>query len=154
MLLIIPVVKRNIVLKVCLLVRNVIYLYCLTNYLQLFRNVTYLVIKFLICEINNFYLQRPLTRYLPIRSETLNLRNHIESAGHQIELCPHVSVDSTSCRGYLQKMGSKFHHWNKRWFVFDRTKRLFSYYSDRSEKKHRGGAYFQVITLVFCNGTL
>jgi len=88
--------------------------------------------------------QRPLTRYLPIRSESLNLRQHIESAGHQIELCPHVSLDSTSCRGYLHKMGSKFHHWNKRWFVFDRVRRTLTYYSDRGEKKPRGGAYFQV----------
>jgi hypothetical protein len=88
--------------------------------------------------------QRPLTRYLPIRSESLNLRQHIESAGHQIELCPHVSLDSTSCRGYLHKMGSKFHNWNKRWFVFDRIRRTLTYYSDRGEKKPRGGAYFQV----------
>ena len=88
--------------------------------------------------------QRPLTRYLPIRSESLNLRQHIESAGHQIELCVHVSLDSTSCRGYLHKMGSKFHHWNRRWFVFDRVRRTLTYYSDRGEKKPRGGVYFQV----------
>lgn len=93
--------------------------------------------------------QRPLTRYLPIRSESLNLRQHIESAGHQIELCPHVSLDSTSCRGYLHKMGSKFHHWNKRWFVFDRVRRTLTYYSDRGEKKPRGGAYFQSIEEVY-----
>lgn len=43
--------------------------------------------------------QRPLTRYLPIFSPDLNLRHHIESAGHQITLCPHVFVDSFSCRG-------------------------------------------------------
>ncbi|GBP01101.1 Pleckstrin homology-like domain family B member 2 [Eumeta japonica] len=34
--------------------------------------------------------QRPLTRYLPIFSPDLDLRQHIESAGHQIALCPHV----------------------------------------------------------------
>lgn len=43
--------------------------------------------------------QRPLTRYLPIFSPDLDLRLHIESAGHQIALCPHVFVDATSCRG-------------------------------------------------------
>lgn len=43
--------------------------------------------------------QRPLTRYLPIFSPDLDLRQHIESAGHQIALCPHVFVDSNSCRG-------------------------------------------------------
>ncbi|XP_063229378.1 pleckstrin homology-like domain family B member 1 [Bacillus rossius redtenbacheri] len=93
--------------------------------------------------------QRPLTRYLPIRSESLNLRAHIETAGHQVELCPHVIIDSTSCRGYLHKMGSKFHHWNKRWFVFDRSKRTLVYYGDRTEKKVRGGTYFQAIEEVY-----
>lgn len=43
--------------------------------------------------------QRPLTRYLPIMSADLDLRLHIESAGHQVNLCPHVIVDSFSCRG-------------------------------------------------------
>lgn len=43
--------------------------------------------------------QRPLTRYLPIFSPDLNLRHHIETAGHQIDLCPHVFVDAHSCRG-------------------------------------------------------
>lgn len=42
--------------------------------------------------------QRPLTRYLPIFTE-LNLREHIESAGHQIGLCPHVILDRTTCKG-------------------------------------------------------
>lgn len=43
--------------------------------------------------------QRPLTRYLPIMSVDLDLRHHIESAGHQVALCPHVFLDATSCRG-------------------------------------------------------
>ncbi|XP_024086002.1 uncharacterized protein LOC106666797 isoform X2 [Cimex lectularius] len=95
-------------------------------------------------------LQRPLTRYLPIRSDTLDLKRHIESAGHQVDLCPHLTIDSTSCRGYLNKMSTKFNsRWNKRWFVFDRVNRTFSYYSDKSEKKVRGGAYFQAIEEVY-----
>ncbi|XP_065347891.1 pleckstrin homology-like domain family B member 1 isoform X3 [Cloeon dipterum] len=93
--------------------------------------------------------QRPLTRYLPIRSEALDLKAHIESAGHQVELCNHVVLDNISCRGYLHKMGSKFRTWQRRWFVFDRTKRCFTYYSDRNEKKARGGAYFQAIEEVY-----
>lgn len=43
--------------------------------------------------------QRPLTRYLPILSADLDLRLHIESAGHQVISCPHVIIDSFSCRG-------------------------------------------------------
>jgi len=90
------------------------------------------------------FQQRPLTRYLPIRSGALDLRQHIETAGHQLDRCPHVQVDRTSCRGVLHKMASKFHTWQKRWFVFDRARRTLMYYSDRAERKARGGAYFQV----------
>ncbi|BES88442.1 Hypothetical protein domain [Nesidiocoris tenuis] len=95
-------------------------------------------------------IQRPLTRYMPIRGETLDLRAHIETAGHQVDLCPHVTIDSTSCRGFLQKRGSRFHtRWNKRWFVFDRTTHTLTYYMDKSEAKQRGGAYFQAIEEVY-----
>lgn len=94
--------------------------------------------------------QRPLTRYLPVRSEQhFDLKQHIESAGHQIELCPFIIVTATACRGYLHKLGSKFRTWQKRWFVFDRSKRALMYYSDKSESKPRGGVYFQAIEEVY-----
>ncbi|XP_045781244.1 uncharacterized protein LOC123878179 isoform X2 [Maniola jurtina] len=93
--------------------------------------------------------QRPLTRYLPVDRDDFDLRRHVESAGHQIELCPHVALSSASCRGYLHKLGAKFHTWSKRWFVFDRETKTFVYYWDKSEKKPRGGAYFQVIEEVY-----
>ena len=89
--------------------------------------------------------QRPLTRYLPILSQELNLRQHIETAGHQLQLCPYVFINETSCRGYLNKMGAKFGGWSKRWFVFDRERSVMLYFSDKSEKKPRGGAYFASI---------
>ena len=38
-----------------------------------------------------------------------------------------------SCRGYLQKMGTRVKTWSKRWFVFDRNKRTLVYYADKSE---------------------
>ncbi|XP_064098310.1 pleckstrin homology-like domain family B member 1 isoform X3 [Macrobrachium nipponense] len=98
----------------------------------------------------NYIKQRPLTRYLPVRSEQyFDLKQHIESAGHQIELCPFILVSSTACRGYLNKLGSKFRTWQKRWFVFDRSKRALMYYSDKSETKPRGGVYFQAIEEVY-----
>ncbi|KAJ8919696.1 hypothetical protein NQ315_006224, partial [Exocentrus adspersus] len=93
--------------------------------------------------------QRPLTRYLPIRGSDLDLRQHIESAGHQVVLCPHVIINSNACRGFLHKKGSKLNGWSRRWFVFDRNKHTFTYYSDKSEKKPRGGAYFQAIEEVY-----
>jgi hypothetical protein len=46
-------------------------------------------------------------------------------------------------------MGQKFKTWNKRWFVFDRLKRTFSYYSDKHEQKLRGCIYFQSINEVY-----
>lgn len=88
--------------------------------------------------------QRPLTRYLPVRGDGFDLRQHIETAGHQVELCPHVMLTSTSARGYLHKMGTRFRTWNKRWFVFDRTQRTFLYFTDKTETRKRSGAYFQV----------
>ncbi|XP_023312579.1 pleckstrin homology-like domain family B member 1, partial [Anoplophora glabripennis] len=93
--------------------------------------------------------QRPLTRYLPIRGSDLDLRQHIESAGHQVVLCPHVLINSSTCRGFLHKKGSKLNGWSRRWFVFDRNKHTLTYYSDKSEKKPRGGAYFQAIEEVY-----
>lgn len=89
--------------------------------------------------------QRPLTRYLPILSQELNLRQHIETAGHQLQLCPYIFINETNCRGYLNKMGAKFGGWSKRWFVFDRERSVMLYFSDKSEKKPRGGAYFASI---------
>lgn len=93
--------------------------------------------------------QRPLTRYLPIKSESLNLKAHIESAGHQVDLCQHVKLDSASCRGYLSKIGSRFKTLARRWFVFDRATRTLTYYSDSAEKKRRGGVHFQEIEEVY-----
>jgi hypothetical protein len=37
--------------------------------------------------------KRPLTRYLPNFSLDFNLKSHIETAGHQLQLCPHVTID-------------------------------------------------------------
>ncbi|XP_013101241.1 pleckstrin homology-like domain family B member 1 [Stomoxys calcitrans] len=93
--------------------------------------------------------QRPLTRYLPIFAHDLDLRRHIESAGHQISMCPHVFIDAYTCRGYLHKLGSTFHTWSKRWFVLDRQRKALIYYSDKSERKPRGGAYFSSIDEVY-----
>lgn len=64
---------------------------------------------------------------------------------------------ASSCRGWLNKVGSKpiFSNLrdNKRWFVFDRQKQMFVYYSNKTEKKIRGGAYFQAINDVYFDHT-
>jgi len=91
---------------------------------------------------------RPLTRYLPQRGE-FDLRAFIEGAGHNLDGCEHVTIDRSSCRGFLIKMGSRIKTWNRRWFVYDRSKRSLLYFSDKSESKPRGGIYFQAIEDVY-----
>ncbi|XP_053530726.1 pleckstrin homology-like domain family B member 2 isoform X7 [Ictalurus punctatus] len=92
---------------------------------------------------------RPLTRYLPVRKDDFDLRGHIESAGHNIETCYHISITEKTCRGFLIKMGGKIKTWKKRWFVFDRNRRTLSYYADKHEAKLKGVIYFQAIEEVY-----
>ncbi|XP_041030387.1 pleckstrin homology-like domain family B member 1 isoform X4 [Carcharodon carcharias] len=97
----------------------------------------------------HFSQARPLTRYLPIRKEDFDLRSHIESSGHNLEICYQVSISEKMCKGYLTKMGGKIKSWRKRWFVFDRIKRTLSYYVDKHESKLKGVIYFQAIEEVY-----
>lgn len=99
---------------------------------------------------------RPLTRYLPVRDNNFDLKQHVETSGHQIlnqidpgTKQPLLQINGHSCRGYLLKMGQKFKTWNKRWFVFDRQKRTLCYYMDKHETKLRGSIYFQSINEVY-----
>ncbi|XP_026067389.1 pleckstrin homology-like domain family B member 1 isoform X6 [Carassius auratus] len=92
---------------------------------------------------------RPMTRYLPIRKEEFDLRSHVESSGHCVDTCAYVIVQEKMCKGHLVKMGGKIKSWKKRWFVFDRLKRTFSYYVDKHETKLKGVIYFQAIEEVY-----
>ncbi len=93
---------------------------------------------------------RPLTRYLPIRDCNFDLRQHVENSGHQLDAqVKNIQLTKQTCRGYLLKMGQRFKTWNKRWFVFDRSKRTLSFFIDRSESKLRGTIYFQSINEVY-----
>ncbi|TRY98273.1 hypothetical protein DNTS_000617 [Danionella cerebrum] len=97
----------------------------------------------------HFSQARPMTRYLPIRKEEFDLRSHVESSGHSVDTCYHVILSEKMCKGFLVKMGGKIKSWRKRWFVFDRLKRTFSYYSDKHESKLKGVIYFQAIEEVY-----
>ncbi|XP_069750828.1 pleckstrin homology-like domain family B member 1 isoform X4 [Narcine bancroftii] len=97
----------------------------------------------------HFSQARPLTRYLPIRKEDFDLRSHIESSGHNLEICYQITMSEKMCKGYLTKMGGKIKSWRKRWFVFDRIKRTLSYYVDKHESKLKGVIYFQAIEEVY-----
>nr|CAB3264839.1 pleckstrin homology-like domain family B member 1 [Phallusia mammillata] len=92
---------------------------------------------------------RPMTRYLPVRSSEFNLAQHIESCGHSPATCRNLTINATSCRGYLTKMGGRIKTWRKRWFVFDRITKNLTYYSDKHETKLKGMIYFQAIEDVF-----
>uniref|UniRef100_A0AAQ4NT06 PH domain-containing protein n=1 Tax=Gasterosteus aculeatus aculeatus TaxID=481459 RepID=A0AAQ4NT06_GASAC len=94
----------------------------------------------------NFSQARPMTRYLPIRKEEFDLRSHVESSGHSVETCYHVLLNEKVCRGYLVKMGGKIKSWKKRWFVFDRLKRTFSYYVDQKKRSPNPSLTFCVKT--------
>lgn len=90
-----------------------------------------------------------MTRYLPNRSIHFDLRSHIESGGHCLD-SSEINLTSTSCRGFLHKMGGiKFKIWNRRWFVFDRQSRSIFYYQDKNETKLRGSIDFQSILEIY-----
>lgn len=45
--------------------------------------------------------KRPLTRYLPNFSLDFNLKHHIVTAGHQVQLCPHVIIDGKHLKQFI-----------------------------------------------------
>lgn len=89
--------------------------------------------------------EQPATGRRPL----LNLKTHLEASGHSVETCSHVTVTSTSCKGFLVKMGGRIKTWKKRWFVFDRQKRRLAYFVDKEEQKLKGVIYFQAIEEVY-----
>lgn len=133
-----PMLTHNILLKITL---NLIYLFVS------FWNRTIIFLS----AFHSYPLQsRPLTRFLPNTSQDFDLRTHIETAGHNPDICKHISLTKTTCRGYMTKMGGRIKTWRKRWFVFNRTKRSFLYFSnEKDEGKPKGGMYFQAIQEVY-----
>ena len=82
--------------------------------------------------------------------DTLNLAHHIVSVGHVLENCPSAKVTSTTCKGYLSKMGGTVRKtWKKRWFVFDRQRKALMYFHDEHKKEPKGIIYFQAIQDVY-----
>ena len=78
---------------------------------------------------------RPLTRYLPVRDSSFNLRQFIETSGHSLEdNSSTVQLNATTCQGYLTKMARHgLHVWHRRWFVFDRAQRTLRWYTSRPQ---------------------
>ncbi|PNI15323.1 PHLDB3 isoform 1 [Pan troglodytes] len=91
----------------------------------------------------------PPTPPHPPGPRILDLRQHLEGWGHNLENCPHVQVSGCCCRGPLVKMGGRIKTWRKRWFCFDRQARRLAYYADKEETKLKGVIYFQAIEEVY-----
>ena len=91
-----------------------------------------------------------MTRYLPVRNKSVDLRQLIEAAGHHLdETADLLQLTSTRCCGYLLKQGSRFRLWRRRWFVFSRATHSLVYYTASDEKKAKASIGFADIQDVF-----
>lgn len=85
--------------------------------------------------------QRPLTLYMPAPNQELNLITHLHALGHDLTssiVTNHLLITPFTCSGYLYKQcASSTHKWRKRYFHFNRVRKVFVYFKDRTafEKK-------------------
>lgn len=78
---------------------------------------------------------RPLTLYLPKPDEQIDLVEHIQALGHDVDIISDdLSLNSTSAQGYLWKSCSNNNKkWLRRYFHFDRNSKLLLYYDSKSQ---------------------
>lgn len=83
---------------------------------------------------------RPLTLYLPRPDEEIDLVEHIQALGHDLNIISNdLRLNSTSAHGFLWKSCSNNNKkWLKRYFYFDRNLKVLSYYENENQlvKKH------------------
>lgn len=98
--------------------------------------------------------RRPLTLYLPISDDQLDLVHHITTLGHDIASNHDVTITTFTCSGFLFKLcsNSSISKWRKRYFNFDRQNQIFVYH--RNKKYYRkgkisGGVHFDEIHNVY-----
>lgn len=81
--------------------------------------------------------QRPLTLYMPVPNQKINLITHLHALGHDLTssiVTNHLLLTPCTCSGYLYKhCSSGVGKWRKRYFHFDRVRKVFVYYHDRSQ---------------------
>lgn len=77
---------------------------------------------------------RPLTLYLPKPDEEIDLVEHIQTLGHDLNtVTDDLKIDTTSAHGYLWKCCSNnSKKWLKRYFHFDRNSKILSYFDTES----------------------
>jgi len=78
---------------------------------------------------------RPLTMYLPKPDEDIDLVEHIQILGHDIDIISsELTLKPSSASGYLYKScSSNPKKWLKRFFHFDRNLKLLSYYETEDQ---------------------
>lgn len=75
---------------------------------------------------------RPLTLYLPVPDDELDLWQHIRELGHELTDRKEIQVDGMSAQGYLYKQCHQSEkRWIKRFFVFSRMNKAFVYFRDK-----------------------
>lgn len=78
---------------------------------------------------------RPLTLYLPKPDEEIDLMEHVQALGHDLNIiCKDITLTPASAHGYLYKScSSNSKKWLKRYFYFDRTSKILAYYENSGQ---------------------
>ncbi len=92
-------------------------------------------------SLNSASHLRPLTLYLPSPNEELNLITHLHALGHDLTsstVTHSLLITPFTCSGYLYKQcAGSSSKWRKRYFHFNRVRKVFVYFSDRSAFEKR-----------------
>lgn len=78
---------------------------------------------------------RPLTIYMPKRDEQIDLVEHVQALGHDLNLISgDLSVEPKRARGYLWKScANNSKKWLRRYFVLDRETKTLAYYHSEQQ---------------------
>lgn len=75
---------------------------------------------------------RPLTLYMPRPNDDINLIEHVQALGHDLNIISNkLKLDAAIAQGYLWKKCSN-KKWLSRYFYFDRKNKILSYYENES----------------------
>lgn len=77
---------------------------------------------------------RPLTLYLPKPDEKIDLAEHIQALGHDLNLVSSdLTLTATRAAGYLRKNSSNGRRWLKRYFCLDRESKYLYYCNSETD---------------------
>ena len=107
-------------------------------------------------SLNSASHLRPLTLYLPSPNEELNLITHLHALGHDLTsstVTHSLLITPFTCSGYLYKQcAGSSSKWRKRYFHFNRVRKVFVYFSDRSafEKRRHPKRTCALLLILLC----